>query len=912
MRILNEQWQRLTRAVGNVFLPILAKVLPYLNAILMVLTEIISIIASLFGYKEEDFDYFTGIADSVLDLEEGLDGASESAKKLKQGLRGFDKLNVITTPSSTSSSAGASGGISPDILNAYDSAFSNYMKQLDNVQMKATKIRDTIMEWLGFTKQIDDETGDVSFKFDHITGGTVLGALAVGGAIFVGVKKVYDTFKGIKNLFGKSDKTTEAVTNIFNFGGDVAKESKKITFPNVKEILKGMADLAIIVLGTVAIVEAVGLLTKIPGFKKTATEGIQELKEIFLGLAIISPELLGMGIALNAMGKIGVKTFAKGFADLAIIIGGTTTLITVIGGLLSIGDFQKFLDTGIDSVKKVFQGLWDVAIPLAAFGAAIVALGFVNPATVALGIAGFAIIVAGLEAVLAGLGWIYEHETARRLIDDGGNALIKLGEILGGFAGSIVEAFVGKAFQGLENVGTSLANFMINAQPFFDGLVNVDDNSISAIAKLAGAILIITASDVLDGLTSWFTGGSSMEKFGKDLAAFAPYFVKYANTIKDVSTETVKASSEAALTIAEFAKKLPNSGGLKDLFTGSNDLVLFAIQLPLFGKSLKQYSDNVTGLDTDLVKTSIEAATTISEFASNLPNTGGLKDLFTGSNDLILFAIQLPSFGKNMKKYSENVTGIKTDVVDNSIKSAKSIAEMAKILPNSGGIVSWFTGDNKLSDFGEDMKKFGKYFKEYYDKIKDITVSKINSVTEAIKSLVETFIKVKNNKLSDTVKEFGKNLSGAGENIKSYLTSSFSYDNGYNIGYEFGKGFSQGMINSIRWSTFPSIKLVAPDGGTLQNYKLSTYANGGLPPAGQLFIANEKGAELVGQIGGQSFVANQNQMLGLIKDELATAKGGMTNATIIVQVGDEKIAEHTINKMESMAKANGRPFVIGG
>ena len=55
-RILNEQWRRLTRAVGNVFLPILAKILPYLNAILMVLTEIINLVASLFGFNIEDFD----------------------------------------------------------------------------------------------------------------------------------------------------------------------------------------------------------------------------------------------------------------------------------------------------------------------------------------------------------------------------------------------------------------------------------------------------------------------------------------------------------------------------------------------------------------------------------------------------------------------------------------------------------------------------------------------------------------------------------------------------------------------------------------------------------------------------------------------------------------------------------------
>lgn len=210
MRILNEQWERLSRAVGNLFLPIIAKVLPYLNAILMVLTEIISAVANLFGFNTEDYDYFSGIADSVLDLEEGLDGASESAKKLKQGLRGFDKLNVITTPTNDSSGSGAGGigSIDNSIWEAFNVAFEEYEKKIENIQMKATKIRDTLMEWLGFTKQINEETGDVSFSFEKITGGTVLGGLVVGGAIYSGIAgitkflaKIGIISKGLPTIF---------------------------------------------------------------------------------------------------------------------------------------------------------------------------------------------------------------------------------------------------------------------------------------------------------------------------------------------------------------------------------------------------------------------------------------------------------------------------------------------------------------------------------------------------------------------------------------------------------------------------------------------------------------------------------------------------------------------------------------
>lgn len=196
LRIMNEQWERLTRAVGNVFLPLLSKILPYLNAILMVLTEIISAIATLIGFKLEDFDYFDSAATGAWDLDEGLQSAGASAKKLKQGLRGFDKLNVISSAKTGGSGSGGSiGGINPKILEAFNAAFDEYQKKLDNVEMKATRIRDRIMEWLGFTKQVDEKTGDVSFKYEGLNG--------VVGTIYEILSNAFDIITGGKLEFIK-------------------------------------------------------------------------------------------------------------------------------------------------------------------------------------------------------------------------------------------------------------------------------------------------------------------------------------------------------------------------------------------------------------------------------------------------------------------------------------------------------------------------------------------------------------------------------------------------------------------------------------------------------------------------------------------------------------------------------------
>jgi flagellar capping protein FliD len=89
------------------------------------------------------------------------------------------------------------------------------------------------------------------------------------------------------------------------------------------------------------------------------------------------------------------------------------------------------------------------------------------------------------------------------------------------------------------------------------------------------------------------------------------------------------------------------------------------------------------------------------------------------------------------------------------------------------------------------------------------------------------------------------------------------------------------------------------------------FATGGLPPVGQLFVANEKGPELVGHIGGQSFVANQNQMMDLLDKKIGNA-GSMNNATFIIQVGSKEVARTVLTDLQDMAKSNGKPITIQG
>ena len=251
MRIFQEQWDRLSRAVGNVFYPILEKVFPYLNAILMVLTEIFNLVASMLGFKMPKFDYssLSSTSDAVLDLEDELNGAGESADKLKQklsGLRSFDKLNVISSPKDSSTSVSA-GGVDPKIMEAFDTAFGKYNDMMDEVNMKARKIRDAILEWLGFTDGTYTNLKIIAGILGTIVGmkiikgitGIVTGTSTLGKLL--GTGGLYKSIKNIITLIKNGTLISTITTKLTSFLKVVSKVAPKLS--GIVSVIAGSSGL---------------------------------------------------------------------------------------------------------------------------------------------------------------------------------------------------------------------------------------------------------------------------------------------------------------------------------------------------------------------------------------------------------------------------------------------------------------------------------------------------------------------------------------------------------------------------------------------------------------------------------------------------------------------------------------------
>ena len=211
-----------------------------------------------------------------------------------------------------------------------------------------------------------------------------------------------------------------------------------------------------------------------------------------------------------------------------------------------------------------------------------------------------------------------------------------------------------------------------------------------------------------------------------------------------------------------MADNLPKHGGVTGWVKGDNTLSAFSKELEAFGPALQEYAVSVTDLDTDVVRNSVNAARVIAKFSEHLPKHGGMTEWFTGSNKLSDFANELPKFGYGLHLYWLEVDGINPEIVDSSANAAKALAELANITPNTGGMASWFTGEKSVSAFGEQLQAFGAGVQAYANEVTGIKPEVVTSSVNAAESLVTFFTGDKNIGL------FGERLVIFGEKFAEY------------------------------------------------------------------------------------------------------------------------------------------------
>ena len=395
LRVLRAELEQAARAVGNIFIPILTKVLPIAIAVASALQEIIAAIATLFGITVKSPKWGDAIGSASAGsgaIADNMDSAAGSAKELKRYLAGFDELNVLPDQNQggSGSGAGVGGGDLGLDLPGYDFLKNAVTTQIDEWKKKleplVSFVKDNLKEILGLIATIGIALLAWKLSNDFLNGIMALKTLGKNGlsipltisaGVILTAASFSIEFRAIKDAI-------EDKLNSFNFGeiilsglggtvgaGVIGKGIGQLIF----KAFKGSAVAKAITAGggtisTGLIGAAIGgIVAGIPMFVTGVYDAIMNGLNTLNGLLIPAGSTLaatGIGAIIGtAIGSVGGPVGAAIGALVGLVIGALTDLgILIYQKWDEICAFfapvaEWFNVNVIQPISGFFSGLWD-------------------------------------------------------------------------------------------------------------------------------------------------------------------------------------------------------------------------------------------------------------------------------------------------------------------------------------------------------------------------------------------------------------------------------------------------------------------------------------------------------------------------------------------------------------------------
>lgn len=445
--------------------------------------------------------------------------------------------------------------------------------------------------------------------------------------------------------------------------------------------------------------------------------------------------LLGtMAVTMTLMSKVGIgaKAAVGTLAVLTAAIGG----LAVILGIMSAMDVQPSIGTAL-SLSILLLSMAAVTAILSTFSAAAPAA-----LTGALAFDGVIVVIGGL---MAGIGALMTYvPQMEQFLTKGIETLNQIASGIGSFFGNIAGGFLEGMSDSFPGIAENLSLFMQKLEPFIAGANNINPKMIDGIKALAEAVLIITAANFVDGLTRLFGGESSITEFGSKLGQFGKDLKTFAQNVEGINPEEVTAAANAAKALAQMASYIPNEGGLLSLFSGENDMTKFGASLGGFGKGVKAFADEISGIDPTTITAGANAGKTLAQMAKEIPNTGGLVSALIGDNDISTFKNQLQGFGAGIANFSKEVESVVPENINKGAEAGKTLAAMASAIPNEGGLMGLFGGSNDMSVFALNLTTFGDAVKNFSLQMSGVQLSSLSNIVVQLSNVMTQLQKFAN------------------------------------------------------------------------------------------------------------------------------------------------------------------------
>ena len=477
-------------------------------------------------------------------------------------------------------------------------------------------------------------------------------------------------------------------------------------------------------LGTVGIMTAIvsGLalvLGSLANFSKASA-----LMPAATSLSLLLLTLAGTCAIMSAVGPVAGQALGS-IAIMGLVVSG----LALILGLL-VNNLPKDLESG-----KLLSIVGSLSIMLLSLSAACVILSVAGAAAVPAlaGIGVLAALIAGIGVLAASIGVLVDKfPQLEEFLNKGLPIMEKIGYGIGSFIGSIAGGLLDGMTSGLPEVGKNISSFVSEIA----GMDVVKEDVVNSASNLAKVIALLSGASILEGIAKFLGGGLDMDSFGDQLVGFGGALGKFAKKTATINAEKVAVAAKAGLNVAKMAAALPNEGGIVSWFTGDNRMKDFGAQLGDFGIALSTFSRNTATINLENVKNATTAGNLIIKMAESIPNEGGIVSWFTGDNRMENFGNQLSGFGTALSAFSFSSRNVNLEVTKNATKAADLIVKMAEAIPNEGGLVSKFTGDNDMTTFGTHLSAFGTALSGFGFAARNVDLEIVKNATKAARSII--------------------------------------------------------------------------------------------------------------------------------------------------------------------------------
>lgn len=916
MRILSAQITRMKREFGNLISIVATRFIPYVMAAVELLAELAESLAKSLGFEIESLP--TNNLDMAADVIEGIgdetDDTADSLKDLKKQLMGFDELNILKKSDDTDESIKEQSydlGIELPKYDFMSGLSTEYRAQIDYIKEQFKELIEkgknfvTVIEAIGialaavFAVSMFNKAATALTKFFTTT----------DAGIYIAITAM-EAFDAFRNTLSLTKNPLKALGS-----------SLKTVGRNFKDIMSNLSPM------TKALVSIVALFVEFKVVKsniKAVTDGSKSWGQALLAIV---PVCGAVGAAMYAMlGPWGLV--AAGAVALIGGIAGTTEALDELETRIAHNALYDGFGTSISSLADDFSNLMSASVDTYKVitdkqGSILSAKENITKTKTEIEQLVFEV-ETGATSIEDAIPRI--EEAFKSLYDNSKTALM-------GTASLLYAALTGTTIEGIEAymqtisqvTNTTIEEMDKSAQRLEEAKKQLEAGTITQDQYLN------TYLEETLKTSQWTTAKSEFQKEVDSIQSGLSYLLDQTG---DINWE----SSNLESTLQSFEDSANDAKTkIKTAYQGIYDAIAdLKHQAELQGNTgaigvLDDLLNEYLGFEeTDLSKVDSQLDSIEYALQENL-----IKRAQTVFNDAYKEWDNL-SWGSKVYNYANNVQ----DFAAASLAKFRDEAlEIETLFENVFGEGSSFIGV-ALENLGNAM--YGGEFSDsnYKDFHLDIPAQLVPSaIKEAIKTAGADTAKGLVEGLSSEQQAVYDESIAMGETVIDAYKAALDIRSPSHVMYEQGVYTIKGLINGLiagqsalsdvmdiivdefdilspiqslwrkvtdwwRNISLPQVNLFSNLGASIAGaFNINGYATGGLPSMGEMFIARERGPELVGRIGNKSAVANNDQIISGIASGVYNAmmaakedngSGGGT-ARIYVQIDGRTVGEASVD-----------------